>query len=158
MEARTILSSVGMPLAAAVLGSIATAAGTRSAWYHDLDKPAIQPPPIVFPIAWTTLYAQAAVGSVMAQANLEAGQARAYRRKLAFNMALNAGWCWSFFRGRQVGPSVVVAGALAASSADLARTAGAASKPAGGFLTPYALWTGFATVLNAAIWRRNRRS
>jgi translocator protein len=156
VEPRTIVSSIGLPLAAAALGSVATASGTRSSWYRDLAKPAIQPPSIVFPIAWSVLYAHSAIASGMAQEHMNEAAARSYRRKLGLNMALNAGWCWSFFKGRQIGPSVVVAGALAASSADLARTAGAAYKPAGGFLVPYTAWTGFATVLNAAIWRRNR--
>lgn len=156
MKPKEILTSVGLPVAAAALGSVATASGTRSQWYEQLEKPAIQPPPVVFPIAWTVLYAQSAVGSGIAQAHMDESEARTYRRKLALNMALNAGWCWSFFKAQKPGPSVAVAAALAASSADLARTAGRAAKPAGGFLVPYALWTDFATVLNAAIWRRNR--
>jgi tryptophan-rich sensory protein len=156
MDSRSIVSSVGLPLAAAALGSVATASGTRSSWYRHLEKPRIQPPPVVFPIVWSVLYVQAAVGSGIAQEHMSEDEARRYRRKLAVNMALNAGWCWSFFKGRQVGPSVAVAAALALSSADLARTAGAARTPAGGFLVPYTLWNGFATVLNAAIWRRNR--
>ncbi len=156
METRAILSSISLPLAAAVSGSIATAPGTKSAWYRDLDKPAIQPPAAVFPVVWSILYAQTAAASAAAQGQMEPRRAKAYRRKLAVNMALNGAWSWSFFRGRQVGASVFVAGALAASSADLARTAGQASKPAGGLLAPYAAWTAFATVLNAAIWRKNR--
>ncbi len=157
MEARSILSSVGLPLAAAVLGSVATAPGTGSEWYRELRKPAIQPPGAVFPIAWTVLYTQTAVASAVAQRGMEPREAAAFRRRLAVNMALNAGWSWSFFRWRKVGPSVAVAGALAASSADLARMAGSSSRPAGALLAPYAAWTGFATVLNAAIWRKNRR-
>lgn len=157
MDARSIVSSVGLPVGAAALGSVATSSGTRSAWYQKLNKPAIQPPPIVFPMAWTVLYVQTAVASAMAQGHMGEAQRRIYRRKLAANMALNAGWCWSFFKGQKAGPSVVVAGALAVSSADLARTAGTATKPAGLLLMPYTWWSGFATVLNIAIWRKNRR-
>ncbi|WP_235734972.1 TspO/MBR family protein [Nocardioides alcanivorans] len=156
MEPRALVSSIGLPLSAAALGSLATASGTRSSWYRSLSQPSIQPPAIAFPIVWSVLYVHSAIASGMAQAHMDEAAARSYRRKLALNMTLNAGWCWSFFKGRQIGPSVVVAGALTASSVDLARTAGAAYRPAGGFLTPYAAWTGFATVLNAAIWRRNR--
>lgn len=83
-------------------------------------------------------------------------EATAYRRRLALNMALNAGWCWSFFCGQQLVPSIAVAGALAASTADLARTAGAASPRAGRALVPYTAWNAFAIVLTTAIWRRNR--
>ncbi|CAM3222436.1 TspO/MBR family protein [Nocardioides dubius] len=156
MDKKSVISSVGLPIAAAALGSVATASGTKSRWYQELEKPPFQPPALAFPIAWSVLYAQSAVGSGMAQAHLDEAGRREYRRKLALNMALNAGWCWSFFRGRQVGGSVLVAGALAASTADLARTAAKADRRAGAFLVPYAAWTGFATVLNGAIWRRNR--
>lgn len=155
MKPREIVSSIGLPLGAAALGSVATASGTSSAWYRTLAKPAIQPPPIVFPVAWTVLYTQSAVGSAIAQNEMTAQEAATYRRKLALNMALNAGWCWSFFKAQKIGPSVLVAGALAASSADLARTAAKVSKPAGGLLAPYAAWTTFATVLTSAIWRKN---
>lgn len=157
METREIVTSVGLPLGAAVLGSVATASGTKSLWYETLAKPKIQPPPAVFPIAWTALYTSSAIGSKIAQREMTEEEAAAYRRKLAFNMALNAGWCWSFFKFRQLGPSVAVAGALAVSSIDLARTAGPESKTATGLLVPYAAWTSFATVLSAAIWRKNRR-
>lgn len=151
-----LVSSVGLPLAAAALGSAATTSGTRSTWYRSLRKPAIQPPPAVFPVVWTALYAQTALASFEAQSHMTSQEARAYRRKLALNMTLNAGWCWSFFRGHQLVPSIAVAGALAVSSADLARTAGAASGRAGWNVVPYTAWNTFATVLTAAIWRKNR--
>jgi len=157
MKPREIVSSIGLPLGAAALGSVATTSGTRSAWYRSLSKPAIQPPPTVFPVAWTLLYAQSAVGSALAQKQMTEAEASRYRRKFLVNMALNAGWSWSFFKGQKIGPSVLVAGALAVSSADLARTAGRVSKPAGGLLAPYAAWTTFATVLTGAIWRKNPR-
>ncbi len=37
-------------------------------------------------------------------------EAVAYRRKLALNMSLNAGWSWVFFRGHKIVPSFLVAG------------------------------------------------
>lgn len=156
MESRTLVSSIALPVAAAALGSVATASGTRSAWYRALRKPAIQPPPAVFPVVWSALYAQTIVASVDAQSHMTPEQARTYRRKLAANMALNAGWCWSFFRGHRLAESIVVAGALSASAADLARTAGTASPRAGWLLVPYTAWNGFATLLTTAIWRANR--
>lgn len=156
MDTRTIVSSVGLPIAAAALGSVATASGVKSTWYRSLRKPAIQPPPVVFPVVWTALYAQTALASADAQVHMTPWEARTYRRKLAFNMALNAGWCWSFFRGHRLVPSIAVAGALAVSSADLARTAGRVSDRAGWSLAPYTAWNTFATVLTTAIWRKNR--
>lgn len=157
MKPREILSSVGLPASAAVLGSVATASGTRSLWYRTLTKPAIQPPAQVFPVVWTALYTQSAVASGLAQKEMAEPDAAAFRRKFFVNMALNAGWCWTFFGARKLAPSVLVAGALAASSIDLTRTAGKASTKAGALIAPYAAWTSFATVLTAAIWRKNPR-
>lgn len=156
METRTVVSSIGLPVAAAALGSVASATGTESTWYRALRKPSIQPPPIVFPVVWTVLYSQTAWASFEAQKHMTPAEARVYRRKLALNMTLNAGWCWSFFRGHKLVPSIAVAGALAVSSADLARAAGSSSKRAGWSLVPYTVWNSFATILTAAIWRKNR--
>jgi tryptophan-rich sensory protein len=56
----------------------------------------------------------------------------------------------------KLGPSVLGAGALAISSADLARRAADADPKFGAALVPYPLWCSFATLLSAGIWRRNR--
>src|SRR5690606_28613124 len=47
MDRSTIATSIGLPVAAAALGSVATRTGMRSRWYRRLDKPRIQPPPAV---------------------------------------------------------------------------------------------------------------
>jgi tryptophan-rich sensory protein len=60
-----------------------------------------------------------------------------------------------FFRAHRLASAVAVAGALAVSSADLARRAGQGSPAAGWALVPYAAWCSFATVLSGVIWRRN---
>lgn len=147
--------------ATAALGTVATQ-DTRSLWYASLDKPAYQPPGPLFGIVWTVLYADIAVTAAMALDALhdrdENGkQTRAYPWALATNLALNAGWCWVFFKAHRLGPAVLVAAALAGSSADLVRRTAAADRRAGIALSPYALWCGFATVLSTSLWRRNRR-
>ncbi|NLT27165.1 MAG: tryptophan-rich sensory protein [Microbacteriaceae bacterium] len=149
--------------AAAAIGGIATKE-TKSVWYRTLDTPPFQPPAPVFPIAWTALYASTALAGAAADAALVERQApdeerrrevRGLRLALIGNLVLNAGWCWMFFKWRRLGAATAVAGALAASTADLARRAGRARRGAGIALIPYSLWTGFATVLTDAIRRRN---
>ena len=61
-----------------------------------------------------------------------------------------------FFAKRRLGLGTLAAGALAVSSADLARRAGEADLKFGAALAPYPLWCGFATVMSADIWRLNR--
>lgn len=145
--------------AAAVVGSVASREGVQG-WYTKIRKPGYVPPNVVFPIAWTTLYVDIAATSAAAidrfRADGQDAKARAYIAALGANLALNAGWSWVFFARRQLGPSVLVAAALAASSADLARRAGDADLKLGAALAPYPLWCSFATVMSADIWRLNR--
>ena len=153
----TLLRTGTAVAATAVLGSVATK-DINSAWYEGLHKPTIQPPGIVFPFVWTTLYTSIALGSahVIERLSSEPRRAGAFERALWTNLALNASWSWVFFRAHRLPLAVVVAAVLAVSSADLARRAYRADPKAAAALTPYAAWCGFATVLTAAIWRRNR--
>jgi len=145
--------------AAAVAGSVASREGVDG-WYSKIRKPGYVPPNFVFPIAWTALYVDIAATSAAAIERFRAdgrdAQARGYIAALGANLALNAGWSWVFFGKRRLGPAVVAAAALAASSADLTRRAGDADVKLGAALAPYPLWCTFATVMSADIWRLNR--
>ena len=129
--------------------------------YSRLRKPSYVPPNGVFPVAWTTLYADIAVTSATAIDRLRAAgrdkEARNYVVALAANLILNAGWSWLFFKYQKLGASAIGAAVLAASSADLARRTGAADPRAGAALAPYPLWCAFATVMSGHIWILNRR-
>ena len=83
-------------------------------------------------------------------------EAARYRRALWVNLVLNTGWSVLFWRVRRPALAAAEAGALAVSSADLARRAAASGQRAGWALVPYAAWTAFAAVLSTAIARRNR--
>ena len=156
---KSILGTAWPPPQQPSLGSVASRQGVET-WYPTLRKPPYIPPNAVFPIAWTTLYADIAVTSAATidrfRADGEGGKANAYVAALGANLVLNAGWSWVFFKMHKLGPSVVAAGALAASSADLARRAAAADPKFGAALAPYPLWCSFATLMSADIWRLNR--
>lgn len=141
------------------VGTIANRSQTPT-WYARLRKPYYVPPSGVFPVAWTSLYADIAGSSAAAIENLFAtGQHRKARRYIAAlgaNLLLNGGWSWLFFKYHKLGLSAVGAVALTASSADLARRTAEASPRAGLALLPYPLWCAFATVISADIWRLNR--
>ncbi|HRD13031.1 MAG TPA: tryptophan-rich sensory protein [Mycobacterium sp.] len=156
---KAIVGTALATAAAAVVGSVASREGVQN-WYPTLRKPSFNPPNAAFPIAWTTLYADIAVTSASAinrfRADGDDAKARAYTAALGSNLVLNAGWSWLFFKAHRLGLSAVAAGALAASSADLARRAGEADPKLGVALAPYPLWCSFATLLSTAIWRLNR--
>jgi tryptophan-rich sensory protein len=144
---------------AAGIGALASQ-DANSRWYKTLSKPAFEPPAIAFPIVWTGLYADVAVSSASVIDHLHDDgrhiDAAAFERALYLNMVLNGSWTWVFFKAHRLGAATVTAGALALSCGDLVRRAYPASPGASAALVPYAVWCGFATVLSAAIWRRNR--
>ncbi|MBU3750070.1 MAG: tryptophan-rich sensory protein [Mycobacterium sp.] len=157
---RTALIGTGLATAAAaVVGGMASRQGVQG-WYTTVRKPGYVPPNAVFPIAWTALYADIAATSAAAierfRADGEHAKARGYIAALGANLVLNAGWSWVFFGQRRLGPAALAAGALALSSADLARRAADADLKLGAALAPYPLWCGFATVMSTDIWRLNR--
>jgi benzodiazapine receptor len=82
-------------------------------------------------------------------------QRNALIASLAANLILNAAWNWMFFGLRS--PRAGLAGTvlLDISNAGLIRRAACTDPGAAAALVPYALWCGFATVLNADIVRRN---
>jgi translocator protein len=156
------------PTLAATALAVATTAGVGSmasrpqvtSWYSRLKKPGYVPPNAVFPLAWTSLYADIAATSAAAIDRLRAAgrhaEARDFSIALGVNLVLNAGWSWLFFKHHKLGASAVGAAVLAASSADLTRRAAMAGPRAGAALLPYPLWTTFATAMSSHIWVLNR--
>jgi benzodiazapine receptor len=160
MRLPTLIGTALATATAAVVGSVASRAGVET-WYPTLKKPGYVPPNAVFPIAWTSLYADIAVTSASTIDQLRAqgdeAKTRAYLAALGTNLVLNAGWSWLFFKSHKLGASAVTAGVLAASSADLARRTAQVNPKAGLALTPYPLWCSFAMVMSTDIWRLNKR-
>lgn len=158
MTARNAAFVTAATVGAAAVGGLASS-GADDRWFTRLRKPVIQPPPAAFPLVWTALYADVAVSATQVLDRLDEqgrqAEARAFATALAANLALNASWTWVFFRLHRLTAAIIVAGTLTASSADLARRADAVSRPAAVAFTPYAAWCGFATVLSAALRRRN---
>ena len=147
---RSRLLAAAGPLAAAVLGGLAT--DPDSPWFRSLAKPSWYPPPQAFGIVWTTLYAGIAWASGEALAK---GAGPSFGRAYATNLALNTAWTPVFFRAHRPWLAAADSAALTVSTVDLARRAARVSRPAAAVLAPYAAWTTFATALTVAIARRN---
>jgi tryptophan-rich sensory protein len=141
-------------VAAAVIGGLGTDVGSR--WYRQLDKPAWQPPGAAFGPAWTTLYGLMAVASARTLDRMEEPEERrAFATAFGANLVLNAGWNWLFFRARRPRWALAEILLLEVSTLDVTRRAAKIDGPAAKMLVPYAGWVAFATLLNAAIARRN---
>jgi translocator protein len=153
-----LLTTAAVGLTAA-LGSVGTDVSSR--WYRNLDKPGWQPPAAAFPLVWTSLYAALAGSGARALDRAERHGAPARRRFLGAygtNLALNAGWTWSFFRAKRLGLALTEILVLQASTANLTRRTWQLDRNAGIALLPYLAWTTYAGALTAELARRNRAS
>lgn len=157
---KVALSVTAAVVSCAIMGTAFSA--PNSSWYKGLNKPRWQPPAIIFPLVWTTLYVDIAVVSSLVIADEDAEskhpQKGRYKAALAINLALNAGWCALFFRSHKPVLATLGAAALAVSSTDLVRRAYKSSPERGIILAPYALWTVGATFLSGAIAKLNRKN
>lgn len=154
---RPLLITTAAVAATAVAGKIGTDVSSR--WYKRLDKPSWQPPGAAFPVVWSALYTLIAGGGARAlhRAEQEGPQARnRYLGAYGTNLALNAGWTWSFFTAQNPPLAAAEVLALEASTLDLVRRTWQLDRNAGIALLPYAAWTTFATALTVEIARRNR--
>lgn len=150
---RTLVLTSALSVAAAAVGSLGTT--PESEWYRSLEKPSWQPPPVAFPLVWTPVYGLIAYGT----GRLVDSDPEARGRLLALTTAdlvVNASWNWAFFDRQSPRAGMAVIGVLNVLNVSLFGAAVRRDRRAAAALAPYVVWTGFATVLNGAIWRRNR--
>ena len=125
-------------------------------WYRFLRKPAIQPPDIAIPLAWTALESGLAVAAYRL---LRKPPSPARTRALVWWAATVVGiggWSRLFFGGRSLPVSTAAATALLAVGAGYTLAARKVDVPAAAAGVPLTAWVAFATVLTAALWHRNR--
>ncbi|MET8204255.1 TspO/MBR family protein [Micromonospora taraxaci] len=154
MRLPTLVKTAAAVTATAAAG--ATAIDASSRWYQRLRKPAWQPPPVAFPLAWTPLYALIAVAGARVLDRTSDADRAAFARAYALNLALNFGWTALFFKAHKPTVALVEIAALNASNVALIRRASRADGVAAAALAPYVAWTLFATTLNGAIVGLNR--
>lgn len=151
--ARIAALPVAAVAAALVLGQFATF--PNLSWYAGLTKPPFNPPNWIFGPVWTTLYGLMAYAAFRI-ARLPPSPARRVALVLFYlQLALNSAWSWMFFAAQSpllglvnIVPQAILVVAAATLFIRLDRMAGIC-------LLPLVAWVGFATMLNAAIWRLN---
>jgi translocator protein len=130
-------------------------------WYATLTKPFFTPPNIVFPLAWTFLYALMALSfwrilRVRPEAVMQGAAAKTIAILMFLaQIALNIGWSWAFFARRSPYLGLVVVAGLFLAVLMTIRAFLVLDRPAGYALVPYLAWVGFASLLNAAIALQN---
>ena len=122
-------------------------------WYAALAKPAWTPPNWIFGPVWTVLYVLIAssawlVWRARPRIGLPLGLWFA-------QLGLNAIWSWLFFGLERPGLAAIDILVLFDTIVVTAIVFARVSPTAALLLLPYALWVGFATALNVAIWWLN---
>jgi tryptophan-rich sensory protein len=121
-----------------------------------LRKPRWQPPSAAFGLVWTPLYGLIAISGARVLVGAEGRSRKSFAVLFGTDLALNAGWCWLFFKAKR--PQAALAELAALQACNIALTAKALreDRAAGIALLPYVGWSGFAAALNASIVRLNR--
>lgn len=121
-------------------------------WYESLAKPDFTPPSWLFPVAWTALYVMIAIAGWRAWLKEGFGPAV---KVWGVSLALNAAWSWIMFGEHRIGLALIDCYAMLASIFAFIVLAWRVDKPASLLFVPYAVWVGFASILNLAIWQMN---
>lgn len=152
---RTSLLHIAVAISAVMLtsglGQIGTARSLAD-WYPALIKPGFTPPNLVFPIAWTALFALMAYAfwRILESRPESPGRTHAIRLFLA-QLVLNATWSWAFFGYQNPKAGLAVILILEVVILLTLRSFWRIDRLSGWCLVPYAAWVAFATLLNASI-------
>ncbi len=150
-----------MPIAIAGLAAVVVAmiGGTIThlgPWYEGLAKPDWAPPRPVFPIAWTTILALAAIAAVSAwRAAATDKVSDTIVGLFALTGFLNLLWSLLFFRIQRPDWAFIEVIGLWLSILALVVYCGRHSKLAGALLLPYLVWVTIAAALNWQIVQLN---
>lgn len=133
----------------------AVPSGSDNGWYMALQKPAITPPGIVFPIAWTSLYILLGLAvAVILHARGARGRGLALGL-FAVQFLLNLAWTPLFFGMHQVGTALIVIIAMLAVAILTTVLFGRIRPLAAWLMVPYLVWISFAGVLTWRIGQLN---
>lgn len=143
----------------AVLGMLSGTVGgntEESVWFAALRKPAIFPPPIVFPVVWTALYVLMGLALAQVCAARGARWRAAAIAVFVIQLALNLAWSPVFFGAHQITLGLYVILALDVLVLVTFWLFWKVRKVAALLLLPYLVWILFAAVLNWQFLELNR--
>ncbi len=150
-----------LPVILAAMAALIVAAGGATItdlgpWYQSLTQPGWAPPGWLYGVAWTLIFALAAMASLAAWRAAPTRNARTNVIGLfAFNGFLNVLWSLLFFRVQRPDWALIEVAALWLSVAVLIVYCGRFSKTAAWLLLPYIAWVSVAAALNYAIVQLN---
>ncbi len=123
-------------------------------WYLALNKPSWTPPNWLFGPVWTVLYLAIAVAGW----SVWRAKALSVTKPMMLwllQLVLNGLWSWLFFGLQRPDLAFIDIAALLIAIGCFIVSANKVSALAAWLFVPYALWVGFASALNLAIWQMN---
>ena len=135
----------------AAIGGAITATTVES-WYPSLPKPPLTPPSAVFAPVWLTLYGMMAVAAWRVYRRRRRADVATALALFIVQLVFNLAWPILFFGLRWIEGALVVIVVLLGLLAVITPKFWRVDWRAGALFTPYLLWVGFATYLNAGIW------
>lgn len=129
--------------------------GKTNAWYAALNKPALNPPEWVFPVAWSALYVVLAIALALIL-NARGARLRTPALIVFFaQLVVNLAWSPLFFGLHQVVVGLVMIGLMFGMTMLLTILFSQVRGVAAVLLVPYLVWLLFAAYLNYEILALN---
>ena len=149
---KTYAVSILVPL---VLGAIVGVLTTRTMHYENLVKPPLAPPAILFPIAWSILYALMGISAARIALSARSPERTAALEIYLLQLAVNFFWSLFFFNFRAYAFSFFWLLGLWGLILWMIVRMRRVERPAGNLQIPYLLWVTFAGYLNLGVWLLN---
>lgn len=121
-------------------------------WYADLNKPWFNPPNWIFAPVWTAIYFLIAIAGWR---TWERNRRHPAMRWWWTQMVLNFLWSPVFFSAHWTGGALAIILALLVSILAFIAQQWNQDRTSSAIFAPYAVWVGFASLLNLAIVRLN---
>ncbi|QWC55960.1 tryptophan-rich sensory protein [Erythrobacter sp. 3-20A1M] len=138
-----------------LLSGAASGNGDGNPWFASLDKPALYPPPILFPIAWTVLYVLMGLALALVCNAWGARGRTAAIFAFVVQFALNLAWSPLFFAAHQITAALILIVAMGIAIVATMVLFWRVRRAAAVLLVPYLAWVCFASVLNYQILALN---
>ena len=152
---RILLSSIVIALAVGGLSALLTSGNMDL--YSEITKPPLSPPPIIFPIVWTVLYALMGISAslILREKDTKTAEVRSALSVYGINLILNFFWSIIFFNFRAFLLSFIWLIALWVAILIMIIKFRKIIQLAGILQIPYLIWVTFAGYLNLAIFLLN---
>jgi len=149
------LFTVPLCLGLGFLSARASGSVPDNPWFALLEKPALYPPPLVFPVVWSILYILMGVALALVIAARGARGRWVAAAVFALQLAINLTWSPVFFVGHRITLALAIIVVLIVVLAVTIALFWRVRRMAGVLLLPYLAWVCFASLLNLQFLQLN---